>query len=85
MVFRVYAEYWQLPDRQCTGGLFWQLWWVDEHELEQKLQVSNVSGQTGANEPCPVPTLALTPAPKVHNHCVEIQNTHIFTIPFKGY
>ncbi len=34
-----------------------------------------MSRQTGANDPRPVPALTLTPAPKVHDHCVEKEST----------
>lgn len=64
-----------LPDRQGFGGLLWKLGGIDEHEFEKKLQVANVAGQSGAEDPGPTPTLPSFSPTKVHQHCIHHSKT----------
>lgn len=64
-----------LPDRQGFGGLLWKLRGIDEHEFEKKLQVANVAGQSGAEDPGPTPTLPSFSPTEVHQHCIHHSKT----------
>lgn len=63
------------PDRQCTSCLFRQFGWIDKHQFEEKLQVANLSGKPGADDPRPVPALSLTSASKVHQNWSQNKTT----------
>lgn len=58
-----------LPDRQSSGALLRQLRRVNKHQLQKQLQIPNVTGQAGAEEPGPGPALTLPPPTKVNHHC----------------
>lgn len=60
-----------LPDRQGFGGLFRKLGGIDEHEFEKQLQVADVAGQSGAEDPGPTPTFPSFSPTKVHQHCTH--------------
>lgn len=56
------------PDRKGSGGLLREFTRVDKHQFEQQLQVTDMTSEPGADDPCPVPAFPLTPASEVHQY-----------------
>lgn len=55
------------PHGQSFSGLLGQFRRIHEHQFEEEFQIPDVSGQPGAEDPGPVPTLAFPSSTKVND------------------